>query len=42
MIAPTEACHNLQRLTAEGQQGPYGMYEAIDYHFLDCRQEQSV
>jgi cyclic beta-1,2-glucan synthetase len=31
MVAPELACRNLERLAAEGQQGPYGMYEAIDY-----------
>ena len=31
MIAPREACENLQRLSAEEDEGPYGFYEAIDY-----------
>ncbi|HVR81200.1 MAG TPA: glucoamylase family protein [Luteimonas sp.] len=31
MVAPEAACQNLQRLTAEGFSGRYGMYEAIDY-----------
>jgi len=31
MIAPREACENLQRLAAEGREGTYGFYEAIDY-----------
>ena len=31
MVAPEEACLNLQRLTAEGFEGRYGFYEAIDY-----------
>jgi|CXWL01.1.fsa_nt_gi cellobiose phosphorylase len=31
MVAPEEACLNLQRLAAEGVEGPFGMYEAIDY-----------
>jgi cellobiose phosphorylase len=31
MVAPEEACLNLQRLTAEGADGPFGPYEAIDY-----------
>ena len=30
-IAPEEACLNLERLTAEGFSGKYGLYEAIDY-----------
>ncbi len=31
MVAPEEACLNLQRLAAEGLVGRYGLYEAIDY-----------
>ncbi|MGF7230258.1 GH36-type glycosyl hydrolase domain-containing protein [Arachidicoccus sp.] len=31
MIAPKQACENLQRLTQEGFEGQYGFYEAIDY-----------
>ncbi len=31
MVLPDAACHNLQRLAAEGLLGEYGMYEAIDY-----------
>ncbi len=31
MVAPEEACRNLQRLAAEGLEGQYGFYEAIDY-----------
>ncbi|MBA3650841.1 MAG: cyclic beta 1-2 glucan synthetase, partial [Chthoniobacterales bacterium] len=31
MIAPREACENLQRLAAEEIEGPYGFYEAVDY-----------
>jgi cellobiose phosphorylase len=31
MIAPEEACLNLQQLAREGMEGPYGFYEAIDY-----------
>jgi cellobiose phosphorylase len=31
MVAPEEACLNLQRLVAEGLEGRYGLYEAIDY-----------
>ena len=31
MVAPEEACLNLQRLAAEGLEGEYGFYEAIDY-----------
>jgi len=31
MVAPEEACLNLQRLASEGLEGKYGFYEAIDY-----------
>jgi cellobiose phosphorylase len=31
MVAPLEACSNLQRLSREGVEGRYGMYEAVDY-----------
>jgi cellobiose phosphorylase len=31
LVAPVEACENLQRLSAEGAEGRYGLYEAIDY-----------
>ncbi|MEP6887182.1 MAG: glucoamylase family protein [Nitrospirales bacterium] len=31
MVAPEEACLNLQRLTSDGYEGPFGLYEAIDY-----------
>ena len=31
MVQPNTACENLQRLTTEGFQGDFGMYEAIDY-----------
>ncbi len=31
MVAPEEACLNLQRLAASGFEGDYGLYEAIDY-----------
>ncbi len=31
MVAPDEACRNLQRLAAEGLEGKYGFYEAVDY-----------
>jgi cyclic beta-1,2-glucan synthetase len=31
MVAPEEACLNLQRLATEGLEGTYGFYEAIDY-----------
>jgi cellobiose phosphorylase len=31
MVAPEDACLNLQRLAADGFAGRYGFYEAIDY-----------
>jgi cyclic beta-1,2-glucan synthetase len=31
MVAPEEACRNLQRLAADGLDGRYGLYEAVDY-----------
>ena len=31
MVAPEAACRNLQRLASEGQQGPCGFFEAVDY-----------
>ncbi|CAN5835595.1 hypothetical protein BH11PSE12_BH11PSE12_00680 [soil metagenome] len=31
MVAPEQACSNLQRLAKDGIEGRYGMYEAIDY-----------
>ncbi|HZW18852.1 MAG TPA: glucoamylase family protein, partial [Luteimonas sp.] len=31
MVAPAEACANLQRMAAAGFSGRHGMYEAIDY-----------
>ncbi|HEX5338864.1 MAG TPA: glucoamylase family protein [Gallionella sp.] len=31
MIAPLQACENLQRLASEGRKGAYGFYEAVDY-----------
>ncbi|HEY4989850.1 MAG TPA: glucoamylase family protein, partial [Opitutaceae bacterium] len=31
MIAPREACENLQRLSADERIGMYGFYEAVDY-----------
>lgn len=31
MVAPGEACQNLQRLAADGHEARYGFYEAIDY-----------
>ncbi len=31
MVAPREACENLQLLADEGRAGDYGFYEAVDY-----------
>lgn len=31
MVAPEQACQNLQRMAADGFEGRYGFYEAIDY-----------
>jgi len=31
MVSPEAACQNLERLTAEGHGGAYGLYEAVDY-----------
>jgi len=31
MVAPEQACLNLQRMVADGFAGSYGLYEAIDY-----------
>ena len=31
MVSPNKACINLQRLSDEGFEGDYGLYEAIDY-----------
>ncbi len=31
MVAPREACENLERLAREGLEGAYGFYEAVDY-----------
>ena len=31
MVAPVDACKNLQRLADDGRVGAYGFYEAVDY-----------
>ena len=41
MVAPEEACLNLQRLAATGCEGRYGFYEAIDYTPSRQRRGQS-
>ena len=41
MVAPEEACLNLQRLAAEGFVGTFGFFEAIDYTPARQRRGQS-
>ncbi len=41
MVAPEEACLNLQRLAADGLIGKYGFFEAIDYTPARQRRGQS-
>lgn len=41
MVAPEEACLNLQRMADEGFVGKYGFYEAIDYTAVRQRRGQS-
>ena len=41
MVAPEEACVNLQRLSSEGLETRYGFYEAIDYTPSRQRRGQS-
>ena len=41
MVAPEEACLNLQRLSAEGFESRYGFFEAIDYTPSRQRRRQS-
>ncbi len=31
VVAPRQACENLQRLAADGREGNFGFYEAVDY-----------
>ena len=31
MVAPRQACENLERMAAEGREGAYGFHEAVDY-----------
>jgi len=38
MVAPKEACENMQRLSDDGKEGGYGYYEAIDYTPSHLRQ----
>ncbi len=41
MVSPEEACLNLQRLSAEGFEARYGMYEAVDYTPSRMRRRES-
>ncbi|GAB2879738.1 glucoamylase family protein [Uliginosibacterium flavum] len=41
MVAPEQACVNLQRLAADGLVGKYGFFEAIDYTASRQRRGQS-
>ncbi len=41
MVAPDEACSNLQRLAAEGMLGRYGFYEAADYTASRLRRRET-
>ncbi len=41
MVAPEEACLNLQRLAADGFMGRFGFFEAIDYTPARQRRRQS-
>jgi cyclic beta-1,2-glucan synthetase len=41
MVAPEEACLNLQRLAAEGCEGKFGLYEAVDYTLSRLPRRQS-
>ncbi len=41
MVSPVEACLNLQRLAAEGYEGKFGFFEAIDYTPSRQRRGQS-
>ncbi|MBI5904276.1 MAG: cyclic beta 1-2 glucan synthetase, partial [Deltaproteobacteria bacterium] len=41
MVAPEEACRNLERLSAEGVEGKYGFFEAVDYTPSRQRRGQS-
>ncbi len=41
MVAPEEACLNLQRLAAEGFAGKFGCFEAIDYTLSRQRRGES-
>jgi cyclic beta-1,2-glucan synthetase len=42
MVAPEEACANLQELSALGMEGRYGFYEAVDYTPARLPRGQSI
>jgi len=41
MVAPEKACRNLQRLSTEGLEARYGLYEAVDYTPSHQRRRES-
>ncbi|HEX2861792.1 MAG TPA: glucoamylase family protein, partial [Lacunisphaera sp.] len=41
MVAPVDACKNLERLAAEGRRGRYGFYEAVDYTPVRLRPDET-
>ncbi len=41
MVAPRQACENLQRMAAEGREGGYGFHEAVDYTPSRLRPDES-
>ncbi len=41
MLAPVEACANLERMAAQGLVGRYGFYEAVDYTPIRLPSDQS-
>lgn len=41
MVAPEEACQNLEKMASQGFQGRYGFYEAVDYSPTHLPQGQS-
>ena len=42
MVAPEQACANLQRMTAAGYSGEFGLYEAIDFTPARLPREQNA
>ena len=41
MVKPEKACENMQRMAADGYEGRYGLYEAIDYSSGRSSQDHS-